>query len=206
MVSGDLIDAARGAIPCDVNFVNCSVADLFRGEVRKGVEVSVYLGRVAGVGDGLTACEEVDLGGRVLVPGLVDAHVHIESSLLAPPEYARLVVPLGTTAVVADPHEIVNVLGYDGMTYMLRASEGLPLDVYLTAPSCVPATGFDDSGASISASDMYPFLREPRVLGLAEVMNYPGVLAKDPGLLEKIALFWDAGKAVDGHAPELRGR
>lgn len=206
MVSKEQIDAARGLVPCDVNFVNCSVADLFRGEVRPGLTVSVHKGFVVGVGDGLSARTEVDLDGRVLVPGLVDAHVHIESSLLAPSEYARLVVPRGTTAVVADPHEIANVLGYDGMIYMLRASEGLPLDVYLMAPSCVPATDFDSSGAALFASDMYPFLREPRVLGLGEVMNFPGVLAKDPQLLDKIALFWDSGKAVDGHAPELRGR
>ncbi|HRZ90217.1 MAG TPA: amidohydrolase family protein, partial [Spirochaetia bacterium] len=206
MVSKEQIDAARGLVPCDVNFVNCSVADLFRGEVRPGLTVSVHKGYVVGVGDGLAARTEVDLDGRVLVPGLVDAHVHIESSLLSPSEYARLVVPRGTTAVVADPHEIANVLGYDGMTYMLRASEGLPLDVYLMAPSCVPATDFDSSGAALFASDMYPFLREPRVLGLGEVMNFPGVLAKDPQLLDKIALFWDSGKAVDGHAPELRGR
>jgi len=206
MVSKEQIDAARGMIPCDVNIVNCSVADLFRGEIRKNATVSVHKGFVVGVDDGLSAQTEIDLGGRVLAPGLVDAHVHIESSLLAPAEYARLVVPLGTTAVVADPHEIANVLGYDGMTFMLRASEGLPLDVYLMAPSCVPATDFDSSGASLFASDMYPFLREPRVLGLGEVMNFPGVLAKDPQLLDKIALFWDSGKAVDGHSPALRGR
>jgi adenine deaminase len=206
MVSKEQIDAARGLIPCDVNFVNGSVADLFRGELRKGVTVSVHKGFVVGVDDGLAARTEVDLKGRVLVPGLMDAHVHIESSLLSPAEYARLVVPLGTTAVVADPHEIANVLGYDGMTYMLRASEGLPLDVYLMAPSCVPATNFDTSGATLFASDMYPFLRDPRVLGLGEVMNFPGVLAKDPQILDKIALFWDSGKAVDGHAPKLRGR
>jgi adenine deaminase len=206
MVSKEQIDAARGLVPCDVNFVNGSVADLFRGEIRKGVTVSVHKGFVVGVDDGLSARTEVDLGGRILVPGLVDSHVHIESSLLAPAEYATLVVPRGTTAVVADPHEIANVLGYDGMTYMLRASENLPLDVYIMAPSCVPATGFDTSGATLFASDMYPFLRDPRVLGLGEVMNFPGVLAKDPQLLDKIALFWDSGKAVDGHAPGLRGR
>lgn len=206
MVSKEQIDAARGVIPCDVNFVNCSIVDLFRGEVRRGTTVSVHRGFVVGVGDGLSARTEVDLDGRILAPGLMDAHVHIESSLLAPAEYARLVVPRGTTAVVADPHEIANVLGYDGMTFMLRASENLPLDVYLMAPSCVPATDFDTSGAALFASDMYPFLRDPRVLGLGEVMNFPGVLAKDPQLLDKIALFWDSGKAVDGHAPALRGR
>ncbi len=205
MVAKDQIDAARGIIPCDVNFVNCAVVDLLAGRIRKKTTVSVHRGFVVGVDDGLAARDERDLGGRFLAPGFIDAHVHIESSLLSPGEYARLVVPRGTTAVVADPHEIVNVLGYDGMTWMLRASEDLPLDVYLTAPSCVPATGFDTSGAELYASDMYPFLRHPRVLGLGEVMNFPGVLAKDPQLLDKVALFWDSGKTVDGHAPELRG-
>ena len=115
-------------------------------------------------------------------------------------------MPRGTTLVVADPHEIANVLGYDGMRFMLAASEGLPLDVYFMIPSCVPATDFDTAGASLFASDMYPFLREPRVLGLGEVMNYPGILFKDQKLLDKIALFRDAGKPVDGHAPGLSGK
>ncbi len=206
MVSKEQIDAARGLVPCDVNYVNCRVVDLLAGRIRKNAIVSVYKGAVVGLDDGLSARTEIDLGGRFLAPGFIDAHVHIESSLLSPAEYSGLVLPRGTTAVVADPHEIVNVLGYDGMNYMLRASEGIPLDVYLMAPSCVPATGFDTSGAELYASDMYQFLRNPRVLGLGEVMNFPGVLGKDPQLLDKIALFWDSHKAVDGHAPQLSGR
>jgi adenine deaminase len=205
MTEKDLIDASRGAVPCDLNLVNCSLVDLFRGEIRRGSSVSVMRGVVVGVDDGLRAERTLDLKGLYLAPGLVDAHVHIESSLLTPPEYARIVAPRGTTAVVADPHEIANVLGYEGMRYMLTASEGLPLDVYLMVPSCVPATDFDTAGASISAADMHPFLREPRVLGLGEVMNYPGVLYKDQDLLDKIALFREARKPVDGHAPGLSG-
>ncbi len=201
----DLIDAARGAVPCDLNLVNCSLVDLLRGEIRRGATISVYRGCVVGIDDGLRAEHTRDLKGMFLSPGLVDSHVHIESSMLTPPQYARLVSPRGTTAIVADPHEIANVMGYEGMRYMLSASEGLPVDVYLMVPSCVPATEFDTSGASLYASDMYPFLREPRVLGLGEVMNYPGVLYKDQKLLDKIAIFRDAARPVDGHAPGLSG-
>jgi len=202
----DLIDAARGALPCDLNLANCNLVDLLAGEIRKNVTVSIRRGMVVGVDDGLRAEKTIDLKGLYLAPGLVDAHVHIESSFLTPPEYARIVVPRGTTAAVADPHEIANVLGYDGMRWMLAASEGLPLDVYFMVPSCVPATDFDTAGAALYASDMHPFLREPRVIGLGEVMNYPGVLSKDPKLLDKIALFRQAGRPVDGHAPGLTGK
>ncbi len=200
------IEAAAGDADCDLNIVNARVADLYRGVLVEGATVSIAGGAVVGVNDGLRAREEFDAGGRVLAPGFTDAHVHIESSLLSPAEYARLVCPRGTTSVVADPHEIANVLGYDGMSYMLRASEGLPVDVFLVAPSCVPATDFDTAGAAIYAADMHPWLRDPRVLGLGEVMNFPGVLARDRILLDKVALFREAGKAIDGHAPGLSGK
>ena len=206
MTDKDLIDAAAGALPSDLNLVNCSLVDLLQGEIRRNTTISIRHGRIVGVNDGLRAVATVDLKGLYVAPGLIDSHVHIESSFLTPSEYARVVVPRGTTLVVADPHEIANVLGYDGMRFMLAASEGLPLDVYFMIPSCVPATDFDTAGASLFASDMYPFLREPRVLGLGEVMNYPGILFKDQKLLDKIALFRDAGKPVDGHAPGLSGK
>jgi len=199
-------DAAMGRRKCDLNIVNCSLVDVFLGKVVPGSTVSIFRGTVVGVNDGLEALETYDAGGRFLVPGFMDAHVHIESSLLSPAEYARIVVPRGTTAVAADPHEIVNVLGYDGMNYMLRSSEGLPLDVYLTVPSCVPATNFDSAGASFFASDMHQFAREERVLGLGEVMNFPAVLNSETTLLDKLALFKVAGKAIEGHAPGLRGK
>lgn len=201
----DLIDAANGRITCDLNLVNCRVIDLLGGRILANATVSIWKGRIAGVNDGLTAQATMDMGGRYLGPGLVDGHVHIESSMLCPAEYARVVLPRGTTTVVADPHEIVNVLGYDGMRFMLSASADLPLNIYFMVPSCVPATDFDTAGAALYASDMHPFLRDQRVLGLGEVMNYPGVLARDPRLLDKIALFRDAGKAIDGHAPGLSG-
>ncbi len=206
MTDKDLIDAAAGALPCDTNLANCSIVDLLLGEIRRNATISLRHGRIVGVDDGLRAERTLDLKGLFVAPGLVDSHVHIESSFLTPSEYARIVVPRGTTTVVADPHEIVNVLGYDGMRFMLAASEDLPLNVFFMVPSCVPATDFDTAGAALFASDMYPFLREPRVLGLGEVMNYPGILFKDQKLLDKIALFRDAGMAVDGHAPGLTGK
>lgn len=201
----DLIDAACGKIPCDLNLAHCTVLDLLGARLIGDATVSIRQGAIAGINDGLEAKKTVDLGGAYLAPGLIDAHVHIESSLLTPAEYARVVVPHGTTTVVADPHEIVNVLGYDGMRYMLSASGDLPLDICFMVPSCVPATEFDTAGAALYASDMYPFLQDPRVLGLGEVMNYPGVLAREQRMMDKIALFSNARKPIDGHAPGLSG-
>ncbi len=206
MHSVELAAAATGRVPCDLNIVDCSLVDLFQGKTIPGSTVSVCRGVVVGVNDGLRAERTYDAGGLFLVPGFMDAHVHIESSLLSPAEYARVVVPRGTTSVAADPHEIANVLGYDGINYMLRFSENLPLDVYLTVPSCVPATNFDSAGAALYASDMHQFAREERVLGLGEVMNFPGVLAAETTLMDKIALFKGSGKAIEGHSPGLRGR
>lgn len=201
----DIIDAAAGKVPCDVNLIDCTIVDVLSGRLIPRSAISIRHGLVAGINDRLEALRTVDMHGAYVAPGLIDAHVHIESSLLTPAEYARVVIPHGTTTVVADPHEIVNVLGYDGMRFMLNASRDLPLDIFFMVPSCVPATDFDSAGAALYASDMYPFLQDPRVLGLGEVMNYHGVLAKDPRLLDKIALFRNAGKAIDGHAPGLSG-
>jgi len=200
-----ILDSATGRRPCDLNIVHCTLVDVFQGTLIPDSVVSIASGLIVGVNDGLTALQTFDAQGLFLAPGFMDSHVHIESSLLNPAEYATVVVPRGTTAVAADPHEIVNVLGYEGMNYMLRTSELLPLDVYLTVPSCVPATNFDSSGASLFASDMHQFAREDRVLGLGEVMNFPGVLGAETTLLDKIALFKEARKAIDGHAPGLRG-
>jgi len=201
----DIIDAAVGKVQCDINYINCILVDVLSGRLLRDSIVSIKNGYVAGVNDGLSAKETIDLKGMYLAPGLVDAHVHIESSLLTPAEYAKVVIPHGTTTVIADPHEIANVMGYDGMRYMLNVSENIPLDVYFMVPSCVPATDFDTAGAALYASDMHQFLQEPRVLGLGEVMNYPGVLAQDPQLMDKIALFKSNGRPIDGHSPGLSG-
>jgi len=204
--SVELAAAATGRVPCDLNIVNCVLVDVFQGRIVPDSTVSISRGVIVGVNDGLRAENTFDAKGRFLAPGFMDAHVHIESSLLSPSQYARIVVPRGTTSVAADPHEIVNVLGYDGMNYMLRSSENLPLDVYLTVPSCVPATHFDSAGAALFASDMHQFAREDRVLGLGEVMNFPGVLTAETTLMDKIALFKGSGKIIEGHSPGLRGR
>lgn len=206
MLKTEYIDVARGRTPADLNLTDCRVVDFFRGIILDAATVSIYRGYIVGINDGLEARATRSLGGRYICPGLIDAHVHIESSLLTPVEFSRMVCPRGTTAIIADPHEIANVLGHDGINWMLRASDGIPLDVYMMVPSCVPATGFDTAGAALFASDLARFAREERVLGLGEVMNYPGVLSADPRVLDKISLFWEAGKAIDGHAPGLSGR
>jgi len=199
------IDSAAGRSLCDLRLTGCRLVDVLGGRIIEDACVSIRNGHVVGINDPLEARQTIDLKGKYLAPGLIDAHVHIESSLLTPPEYAKVVLPRGTTTVVADPHEIVNVLGYDGMRFMLTASEGLPLDIFFMVPSCVPATEFDTSGAALYASDMYPFLHDQRVLGLGEVMNYPGVLAREQSLMDKIAFFASARKPIDGHAPGLSG-
>ena len=184
---------------------NAFVVNVFTDELVKQ-NVLIEDERTIGVGDYTQADEICDLKGRIICPGLIDGHVHIESTMMIPDELARTILPHGTTAIVADPHEIANVCGADGIRYMLRASENLPMDFFFTASSCVPATPFDETGAEMHAEDLKEFYREPRILGLAEMMNYPGVLFKDPDVLAKIADAKAAGKVVDGHAPLLSGK
>jgi adenine deaminase len=165
-----------------------------------------HAGRVAGQHAGRYSGQtEVDLGGRWVCPGLIDGHVHLESAMVTPAEFARAVVPRGTTAVVADPHEIANVCGLEGIRFMLRASDALPLAVFLSLPSCVPASPFDDAGATLAAEDLATLLDEPRMVALGEVMDVPGVLSGDPGLAAKLDLARSTGKVIDGHAPGLSG-
>lgn len=187
---------------------NGTVINVFTGAAE---EQHVLIGddKIIGVGGYYTeqdADEVRDVAGRYICPGLIDGHIHIESTMLTPAEFARAALPHGTTSVVADPHEIANVCGADGIRYMLEASEGIGLTVYIMLPSCVPATGFDESGAVLAAEDLEPFYDHPRVLGLAEVMDYPGVIAGETGILEKIRAARRRGLTVDGHAPLLTGR
>ena len=197
-----LQEIARGDAPADLALRNGRVVNVFTGELE-GVDVVVAQGRVAGVGPEYEAGDEMDLEGRFLVPGLLDAHVHVESSLATPPEFARAVVPRGTTTVVSDPHEIANVHGLEGIHYMLQASEGLPLSIFVMASSCVPATPMGTAGAELDAEALATLLDHPRVLGLAEVMNFPGVIFGDPGVAAKLQAFRD--RVIDGHAPGVRG-
>jgi adenine deaminase len=197
-----LLAVARGDQAADLLLTGGRVVDVFTGSVIDA-DVAVADGVIASVGQARDAAETVDLAGRFLLPGLIDAHVHLESSMVTPYEFARAVVPRGTTAVVTDPHEVANVAGLAGVEWLLEASEGLPLAVLVMAPSCVPATHLATAGAELDAADLEVLAQHPRVIGLAEVMNVPGVVLGDPAVHAKIDAF--AGRPVDGHGPGLTG-
>jgi adenine deaminase len=198
----DILAVARGDRPADLVLRNAGLVNVLSGEVYP-TEIAIAGGLIAGVGRGYEAREELDLEGRFVAPGFIDAHVHIESSMVPPGEFARAVVPRGVTTVVTDPHEIANVLGLAGIRFMLEQSEGIPLDVLVNAPSCVPATHLETSGAGLEAADLATLIGHPRVLGLAEVMNYPGVIAGSEEVLAKLRAF--RGRPIDGHCPGLSG-
>jgi len=196
------IAAARGEIEVDLLLAGGSVANVLSGEVHRA-DVAIHKGRIAGF-DCAGASRTLELDGKIIAPGFIDSHVHIESSMVTVPEYARAVVPSGTTTVIADPHEIANVWGEVGIRYMLESSRDVPLNVFVMLPSCVPATNLESAGAALGADALAGLMQEERVLGLAEVMNYPGVIFRDPEVMKKLAL---AGtRPVDGHAPGLTGR
>ena len=201
--SANQMAAARGAIPADLLLANGQIVNVFSGLIERAT-VAIYDGVIVGIGDGYQGERTIDLGGAYVVPGLIDAHVHIESSLCTPAQFARAIVPHGVTTIVTDPHEIANVAGVPGIRYMAEASRGLPLAVFLMAPSCVPATHMETSGATLTAADLLPLLQDGTVHGLAEVMNFPGVIYGDDAMLTKIAAF--AGHPRDGHAPALRNQ
>lgn len=201
-----LIQVARGRQPADLLLANARVLDLYNHEIIDA-DVAVLGERIAGLSRSgeraYDARDVTDLRGAYLAPGLIDGHVHIESSMVGVPEFARVVVPHGTTTVVADPHEIANVLGMSGIRYMLQAAKYNPLSVYVMAPSCVPASPMESAGAELLAYDLETLMQDNWVLGLAEMMNVPGVLASDPEVLAKIAAA--GARPVDGHAPGVRG-
>ena len=202
-MNGDLISVALGRQPADLVLTNARIVNVFTGQIQTG-NVAIAGGRIVGLGDYTQANEVIDLRGRYLAPAFIDGHVHVESSFLAPAQYARAVVPHGTGAVVTDLHEIANVAGLPGMRYVLDSTRRLPLDVFLMAPSCVPATNLETSGATLDAAALRPVLRWRGCIGLGEMMNYPGVLAGDPAVLAKLRLAGD--RPIDGHAPGLAGR
>ena len=203
MHSPELLAVARGDQPADLLLCNGRVVNVLSGDIEDA-DVALYGGRIAGVGAGYSAVQRVDLQGAFVAPGLIDAHVHIESSLCLPAQFAAAVVPRGVTTVVADPHEIANVAGVDGVRFMAECSRDLPLQVVLMAPSAVPATHMETSGATLSADDLAALLDEGTVHGLAELMNFPGTVHGDPDVLAKIAAF--RRQPVDGHAPALSGQ
>ena len=198
-----LLAVARGDTPADLVLRDARIVNVFSGEIERG-DVAVAGDTIAGVGGRYDGRDVVDLAGAYLAPGLIDAHLHIESSLCTPPHFAAGILPRGVTTIVADPHEIANVAGVAGIRYMAEASSNLPLNVVLMAPSCVPATHMESSGAILDAFDLAPLLADGTVHGLAEVMNFPGVVHGDEEVLHKLAAF--AHTPRDGHAPGLRGR
>lgn len=200
----EFIAVARGDKPADLLLKNARIVNVFSGKIEEG-SVAIHRGRITGIG-GYKARRIIDLKGLYLSPGLIDSHIHIESTMLCPAEFARAVVPRGTTSVIIDPHEIANVWGIKGIRYMLKAGIGLPLDIYIMLPSCVPATSMETSGARLTVRCLKPLIRERNVLGIAEVMNYPGVIAGDRDLLAKIGLGIEWGRRIDGHAPGLSGK
>lgn len=187
---------------------NGTVVNVFTGELEE-VNVLIDEDKIIGVGGYYTESDADvtdDVSGKFICPGFIDGHIHIESSFLTPAEFARACVPHGTTAIIADCHEIANVCGSDGINYMIEASRGLPLDVYFAIPSCVPATDFDEAGARIEAKDIEPFYSNPKVVGLGEVMNYVGVVSGDTSVLDKVNSALSHNLTVNGHAPLLSGR
>ncbi|MBI4520489.1 MAG: adenine deaminase [Gemmatimonadetes bacterium] len=198
----EMVEVARGDRPADVVITNGRVINVFTGEVEE-TDVALAGPWIAGVGASYKGLRTLDVGGRYVCPGFIDAHVHIESSLAVPSEFARAVVPRGTTTVVCDPHEIANVHGVAGIEYMLAASAGLPLSVFVMASSCVPATSMGTAGAKLGPAELAALRGRDRVLGLAEVMNFPGVIGGDPEVWAKLEAF--RGRVTDGHAPGVRG-
>ena len=193
------IDAAAGRKKADVVFRNGKIVNVFTGELIEN-SLAVKDGKILGYG-AYEGEKEIDLDGAFLAPGFIDAHVHIESSLTTPEHFASLVVPRGTTTVIADPHEIANVAGLDGIRYMLQASEGLPLECLFMLPSCVPATPFENAGAVLKASDLVELAGEDRVLGLGEMMDYPSLIAASDEALDKMNMARERNMPIDGHAP-----
>jgi len=199
----NIIDAAICRTECDIVLKNAEYVNVFSGKVEKG-DIGIFGDKIVGVGDYKGKVEH-DVAGKVVLPGYIDGHVHIESSQLSPEQFAALIVPRGTVAIMADPHEITNVCGMAGAEYIARASENVPLNVNVMLPSCVPATPFETSGAVLGGDDIAKHINDGFVYGLGEFMNYPAVLSADPDALKKLDAAHAADKVVDGHAPSLSG-
>ena len=197
------IKAARREVKADLVLKNASFVDVFTGKIRKG-DIAIVGEKIVGTGE-YEGEKEIDCKGLTVVPGYIDGHVHIESSQLSPEEFASLIVPRGTTTIIADPHEITNVCGMAGCEYIAKASENIPLEVKIQLPSCVPATPFGTSGAVLNGRDIEENINNPYIFGLGEFMNYPGVLFSDKDVIQKLEAAHGAGKVIDGHAPAVYG-
>lgn len=201
----EFIAVALGEKKADLVIKNAKIVNVLTEEIYES-DVAIVNGRIAGVDKGYQGEKEIDLNGAYLTPGFIDGHVHIESSMMLPHRFAQAVVPAGTTTVVTDPHEISNVLGLHGISFMREASQNLPLRVYTMLPSCVPATSFETSGFDLTAYDLSLLIDKDWILGLAEMMNFPGVINRDPNVMAKIDLALRHKKRVDGHAPQVSGK
>src|SRR6185312_758138 len=199
-----LIRVARGEEPADLLLEGAQMVNVLSGEIYKA-DVAIHQGWVVGLGDRYEARKYMDLRGLTLTPGFIESHIHIESTMLSVPEFARAVLAHGTTTAIVDPHELANVLGAEGVRMVLRWARQVPLEIHVQLPSCVPASPFESAGAVLNAAALRDLVGEPGVLGLGELMNFPGVVAGDPDLLAKALLFGPDGH-IDGHAPGLRGR
>lgn len=199
-----IIEVAAGREKADLVLKNATYVNVFSGELCTG-DIAVAEGLIVGLGQ-YEGLQKADMSGRIVCPGLIDAHIHLESALVSPREFVKAVLPHGTTTVICDPHEITNVMGTDGIDYMLKATEGLPVDVRFMIPSCVPAAPMEEAGANLDYRDVDSFFDHPRVQGLAEMMNYPGVIAGDGATVAKIVASQAHHKKIDGHAPDLRGK
>ncbi|MBI6545210.1 MAG: adenine deaminase, partial [Cyanobacteria bacterium NC_groundwater_1444_Ag_S-0.65um_54_12] len=201
MVLQEFIAAARGSRLASLLISGGRLVNVFTGEIYPA-DVAIYRDRIVGIGEGYSAHEIIDAKGALLLPGFIDGHVHIESSMCIPSQFARAVIPAGTTTVVADAHEIANVRGLDGLNFMLADSEQLPLEVYLMAPSCIPASPYETAGSRLKSDDLADLLAQRRVLGIGEMMDFPGVIHTDETVMSKLTL---GARIIDGHAPALSG-
>lgn len=199
-----LVDMAAGRVPVDLLITNCKIVDVFTQSLCDG-PLAIGMGRIIGIGNYETK-STLDAKGGYVMPGLIDGHVHIESSSLIPSQFARCILPHGTTTIIADPHEIANVCGLDGIRYMLNASQDLPLNVNIMLPSCVPATPYEESGAELLVDDLEILINKPGVHGLGEVMDYPGVIHNTKSVINKLKLAQRYNCVIDGHSPGVKGR
>ncbi len=198
------IAVSAGREKADVVLRGAKIINVFTEEIMSG-DIAVVDGRIAGVGGTYEGEEIIDLEGKYVAPGLIDGHVHIESSMATPEQFSRAIVPRGTTTIIADPHEVANVCGMDGIDYILKASEDIPMDVFVMLPSCVPSTDFENAGAVLNAADLSRLMNHPRVLGLGELMDYPAVISGADRVVDKINLAEKHGKIIDGHGPIIAG-
>lgn len=201
----EIINVARGIKKADLVIKNANIINVLSEEIYKA-DIAITNGMIVGVGENYSGEKEIDVKGAYVSPSFIDGHVHIESSMMLPQEFAKVVLPAGTTTIIADPHEISNVLGLHGISFIHEACKNLPLDVYIMLPSCVPSTPYETSGFDLNSYDLSLLIDRPWVLGLAEMMNFPGVLNSDKNVIAKLELAKKSGKCIDGHAPYLKGK